>query len=149
MVMRESLGGCALITGERDGQRVYLANWNEKWNAWSWVGGHKHDDESFRECVIREVHEELGLDPATDYTVAEREHKRLDNVAMSASAGAVTNYVLVWFAVQLTAAAIARMADDPQVRWLTEREIIDLRTSDGQPVSSTMLKLIETQNASP
>ncbi|MBL8826954.1 MAG: NUDIX hydrolase [Planctomycetaceae bacterium] len=144
MVMRESLGGCALIVGERDGQRVYLANWNEKWHAWSWVGGHKRDDESFRECVVREVHEELGLDPATDYTVAERELKRLDNVAMSASAGAVTNYVLVWFAVQLAPAAIARLADNTQVRWLTEREIIDLHTADGQPVSSTMLKLIET-----
>lgn len=146
MVNRESLGGCAYLREERDGVPVYLANWNPGWKAWTWVGGHKHDDESFRDCVIREVQEELGLTPEVDYTVSPPERKRLEIVAMSASAGEPTNYVLVWHDVRLVSeAARHKLAVDPQVRWLTEREIINLRTADGQPVSSTMLKLLETQ----
>src|SRR5262245_5104151 len=63
--MRLSVSSLAVIrrTGP-DGLVCYLTQWNAGWDAFNFVGGHKHDDESHRACLVRELAEELGLYPA-------------------------------------------------------------------------------------
>ena len=58
--MRQSLAALAIVEQPGDPPR-WLVQWNERWQAYSLVGGHKRDDESFRDCLRREVAEELGL----------------------------------------------------------------------------------------
>jgi len=61
VAMRESLGALALIRKEAEEGTLWLGRWNRHWRSYSLVGGHKHPQETFGECIIREVGEELGL----------------------------------------------------------------------------------------
>ena len=62
--LRRSEGGIALIQRTLAGKREWLAQWNENWKAFFFIGGHQQGNETFRECVTREIEEELGLTPA-------------------------------------------------------------------------------------
>ena len=67
--LRRSEGGIALIQRTVAGKREWLAQWNENWRAFFFIGGHRREDETFRECVVREIEEELGL-AVSEFTVA-------------------------------------------------------------------------------
>jgi len=57
--MRRRAVACLLIIRRHRAELASeLARWNERWNAFSMVGGHKQETESFRECVSREIYEE-------------------------------------------------------------------------------------------
>src|SRR5437899_12918791 len=90
--MRTSLAAFALFRCAAPGGRVeYLAQWNDAWNAFHFVGGHKEDDESFRACCVREVIEELGIVEGRDFRVAGERRNHLRYVHFSASAGVETD----------------------------------------------------------
>ena len=67
--IRLSEGGIALFQRAVRGKRQWLAQWNENWQAFFFVGGHRQESETFRQCVIREIEEELDL-AGSDFTVA-------------------------------------------------------------------------------
>ena len=71
--MRVSQGAFALLLrlNEECGVPRYLTQWNRRWNAFNFVGGHKRERETFRECVVREVAEELELTEGAGYWVAQ------------------------------------------------------------------------------
>jgi 8-oxo-dGTP pyrophosphatase MutT (NUDIX family) len=79
---------------------------NEHWQRYSFVGGHKRPDESFRDCMIREIAEELLLGEGRDFLVADRPLARLEYTAWSQSAGQETRYTIELFQVQLQGDAI-------------------------------------------
>jgi len=141
--MRTSTAALALIQKTEDGQAHWFAQWNSGWEAYSFIGGHKHPDESFRECLIREMHEELGLIEGRDYTLPATAAHHLEYEAWSQRADEQTAYVIELFHV-----GISRPADLPEVyasrknRWLNEEEIRAQRTSDGEAVSETMPDLL-------
>ena len=137
--MRTSVGAYALIRRRGPGgAEEWLSNWNEGWKALNLVGGHRENGESFRECCIREIVEELGIDAAADFRVAPEPEVRLEYVADSRSSGEKTAYTIELFAVDLlTVAARTRIDADPAACWLTEREIRAHRSADGRAVSPT------------
>ena len=51
--MRTSIAALALI--RRVEPRAWLAQWNEHWEALSFIGGHVHEGESFRDACEREA----------------------------------------------------------------------------------------------
>ena len=59
--MRQSIAAFAVIRRDERGQTLWLAQWNPKWGAYHFVGGHKRPEETFRECLVREIGEELHL----------------------------------------------------------------------------------------
>jgi 8-oxo-dGTP pyrophosphatase MutT (NUDIX family) len=141
--MRESLASIAVIRRQQDGQTLWLAQWNPKWKRYHFVGGHRHADESFRQCVIREVQEELEIAEGAEFLVGERTLSHLDYIAWSEGAGQQTHYVMELFEVQFTSDEARRKVEaDRHNRWLTETEIRKSRCRDGQPVSATMALLI-------
>lgn len=103
------------------------------------VGGHKRPGESFRECCIREVAEELDLAAERDFVVAPEPLARVEFNAHSASADTDTRYTFELYRVELV---------DPDVplagknRWLTEGEIAEGRSADGLPTSETVTRLL-------
>ena len=131
--MRQSIAAFAVITREDQGRTLYLSQWNLHWRALSLVGGHKLPEESFRECVIREIGEELGLVLGDDYEISEQPPLRLEFEAFSDSAWELTAYVLEVFQVALTAdSAFARIAANPDNRWVSEAEILGGRAPTGR-----------------
>ena len=145
--MRESVASIALIQRDHNGRRQWLAQWNKNWRRYSFVGGHKRPDESFRQCVIRETTEELQLAEGIDFFVADERLARLDYTAWSESARQQTHYQMELFAVQLAGETAQRKVDaDPRNRWLTEDEIQARRCNSGEPVSETISLLLTKAN---
>jgi 8-oxo-dGTP pyrophosphatase MutT (NUDIX family) len=140
--MRRSEAALALIHREEGGPTHWLAQWNERWQAYSLLGGHRRPDETFRQCLLRELGEELGLRDESGYTVADRPLAHLEYTAWSASADAETDYTIQLFEVALAAPARAIVDADPRNRWLSAAEITCGRAADGRPVSPTVERLL-------
>lgn len=156
-IRRQSLAGVALICRRNRGAIEWMARWNRNWKCYYFVGGHKHDDESFLDCVVREIHEELAIERDKDYTVAEQPIARVQYTAKSRSAkvraelstaggdtSAETDYTVEVYDVRLGADAARGFVRSQQVvRWLTADEIRSKFCTDGLPVSETMQRLLD------
>jgi 8-oxo-dGTP pyrophosphatase MutT (NUDIX family) len=136
--MRKSEAALAVIRRARDSGSRWLALWNAKWDAFHFVGGHRHPGETFRECMVREISEELGLRDGTDCRVEPAPLAHLDYTAWSNHARVDTEYAMELFAVELFEHAERSLDSNPSVRWLTDDEIRLERCQDGRPVSPTM-----------
>jgi 8-oxo-dGTP pyrophosphatase MutT (NUDIX family) len=140
--MRRSEASLAVIRRPADRGWSWLSLWNAKWDAFHFVGGHRHPDETYRDCLVREALEELGLRDGIDCHVAPNPLAHLDYTAWSNRARAETEYAMELFAVDLDERAEASLRNNPAVRWLSDDEIRLGRCGDGRPVSSTMGWLI-------
>jgi len=138
MVMRKSVASIALIRREAETQTLWLAQWNESRDSFSFVGGDKHDDESFRECLIREIAEVLGLHEGRNVLVASAPLEHLEYTEVSRSTGELTEYIIELFDVALTGSGTCSTIDaNPANRWLSEPEIMAEACNDDRPISST------------
>lgn len=145
--MRKSFAAIALIRREHDDHTEWLAQWNKSWDVYSFVGGHKRADESFRECLLREIQEELGLAGQSHVLVGSAPVKHLEFEEVSRRTGAETAYTVELFEVSLVDdAAEEAIAANRANRWLTEDEIMAGHTSDGWPVSPTLRQWLREQS---
>jgi 8-oxo-dGTP pyrophosphatase MutT (NUDIX family) len=142
MPMRQSEAALAIIRRPGRSSPEYLTRWNEKWQALNFVGGHRHLDESFRDCMLRELAEELGP-AATGARVGEKPLARLEYTAFSKSAGQDTAYVMELFDVELVPAALAAVSADPANCWLSSEAVLAGRAGDGRAVSDTVRLLLQ------
>jgi len=141
--LRKSIASVALICRQWNGEVRWLARWNKNWGCYNFVGGHKHDDETFRECVIREICEELELEEDRDFRVGAAPQVHVNYVAWSESAETETLYSIDLFPVELRGETARRtLASATNVRWLGRDEILGQECADGKPVSPTMKRLL-------
>jgi 8-oxo-dGTP pyrophosphatase MutT (NUDIX family) len=139
---RCSLGAAAVICCRDSGQLRWLARWNKNWRCYYLVGGHKHEDETFRQCLAREISEELDLAEGDDYGMGATPCQRLEYDAWSESAKRETHYEIELFAVKLSDAVERSLPRSRrEVRWLSREEIENGACADGQPVSPTLSRM--------
>lgn len=133
--MRQSYADFAWIEREApDGPRV-LTQWNRKWQAFNLVGGHREPGESFRECVVRELVEELGITP-DDFAVSGEPLAQIEFEAWSVPAEETTAYSMVAFRAEiLTDAALRQINKNTENRWLSATELAAAKTHDGRRIS--------------
>jgi 8-oxo-dGTP pyrophosphatase MutT (NUDIX family) len=138
--MRQSSAAFAWIECPTpDGPR-WLTQWNSKWQAFNLVGGHREQGESFRECVVRELVEELGISPA-EFAVAAEPIAQIEFEAWSVPAAAMTAYSMVAFRAEiLTAAAIRQIDENAENRWLSATEFAAATSHDGRRVSEVAVR---------
>ena len=142
--MRNSVAAIALIHRDLDGQKHWLARWNENWQAFSFIVGHKQKGESFRECLLRRVEEDLGLEPEADFQVAHKPHSHLEYTALAEGTRAKTAYTMELYPLTLRGDFAHETIDgDEWNRWLHPEEIKVSSTNDGWAVSGTMALLLE------
>jgi 8-oxo-dGTP pyrophosphatase MutT (NUDIX family) len=146
--LRRSEGGIALIQRTIGGKSEWLAQWNENWGSFFFVGGHRHEKEIFHECVIREIEEELGLS-AQECPVANQPGHHLEYRAVSRSANELTNYTMELFEAHPTQDGLKKIADDTANKWLDETEIRRLEAYDGRAVSISMMVILGLANLLP
>jgi len=140
---RQSEASVALICRIEQGQPRWLARWNKNWKCFYFIGGHKHDDETFLECLKREMQEELSVSAGTHYTVSDTPIACIDYLAESGSTGVETQYILQVFDVHFLDDAAEKEIDSPQeIRWMTENEIRACRSTNGQVISETMVYVL-------
>jgi 8-oxo-dGTP pyrophosphatase MutT (NUDIX family) len=148
--MRQSEAAVALIRRVEDGQTLWLSQWNPTWGAYHFVGGHKRPEELFRECLVREIGEELHLEPGADFLVRSDLPIHCEFDAFSVSTRVDTHYIMELFDVELVSEEARCTVDaDLQNRWLTETEIRTGTTLDGRPVSPTMIRLLKAWQSEP
>ena len=136
----------AALTCRTDGAETrWLVRWNRGWECFFLVGGHKLDAETFRDCLVREIAEELGLSEGQDYAMGSAPLAHVTYAAKSRRTGEDTRYAVELFAVRLASDAVwDRIAADARVRLVTEAEIRSQRCGDGKPISPTMLRLLDS-----
>lgn len=142
-IRRYSRASFAVIRRDDGCRPRWLAQWNPRWARYNFVGGHLEGDESFRECVIRETAEELDLQIAADFTVGSSPLAHREFSSWSAGADQVTDYSLELFGVSIAPAAMPRVDAQPNNRWLSAEEIAAGQTTDGQPISETVQRLLQ------
>jgi 8-oxo-dGTP pyrophosphatase MutT (NUDIX family) len=142
--LRQSVAAFAVIRREERGGTQWLTQWNAHWQCFNLIGGHKRPDETFRECVIRELSEELRLCEGEDFTVAESLTAHLEYQAWSESAQRTTAYIVELFQVQLNGPrALDQIDANSSNRWLSLAEIHHGHAADDRRVSPTMKRLLE------
>lgn len=141
--LRQSEGALAVIARSGSDGPEWLVRWNKKWQCYAFVGGHRHEDESFRECLVREVAEELEITDI-ECTVGQEPLARLEFVDWSESAQADTAYIHELFAAWLNDdSVIEKLGRDGRLRWLTSEEIRSQHGRDGSPVSATLSRYLD------
>lgn len=108
------------------------------------MGGHRHEDETFRECLVREILEELHLMEWTHYRVLPPEPlSHLEYSAWSESAQQETHYSMEVYSVALEEETPYRhLITERPIRWLTRDEIEGGAGATGKPVSETMKRIL-------
>jgi len=144
--MRQSTAAAALIRREHNGQILWLARWSRSWRRFHLVGGHKRLEETFRECLAREISEELGLAEGADYEMAAEPTTHLEFTAWSEGAKEETAYTTELFEVDLHNPAREKLDAEPAIRWLSEADIRAGRCTDGKPISQTMQLILAKIN---
>jgi hypothetical protein len=148
--MRVSEAALALITRvDAQGEMEYLSQWNEKWQAYALVGGHRENGESFRDCCLREIEEELALLRNVDFTIAaEPLVPRIEFTAFSKSAKQDSAYRIELFSTQLKQTPnVAAIGANTENRWLQAADIFRGSTSDGRAVAELTLKVLSTSQS--
>jgi 8-oxo-dGTP pyrophosphatase MutT (NUDIX family) len=141
--MRKSVAAIALIRRQQNGHTQWLAQWNDHWQTYSLVGGHKRADETFRQCLVREVHEELGLTDRVDYQAPDQPLECLQFTAWSQRAKEDTQYTFEIFPVVLSSSRIEQtVIIDPRNRWLSGEELTAGRSVDGKAISPTFTRVL-------
>jgi 8-oxo-dGTP pyrophosphatase MutT (NUDIX family) len=121
--LRQSQAAVALIRVRDDAGWKYLCRWSLSWQAFHFVGGHREGVESFQDCAVREVLEELPVAPA-DVSVATEPMAHLEYVAFSESARQPTHYVMEVFKTDLSVDALRdKVEPRPENRWVSRDEI--------------------------
>ncbi len=111
-----------MIERTERGNRQWLAQWNEHWKAFFFVGGHREGDESFRDCVLREIGEELEL-TVTEFALSPSALHVLNYRAVSRSADELTDYHLELFETQLSEPSLSKVSTNAKNKWIDEDEI--------------------------
>src|SRR5438874_7206860 len=100
--MRTSVAALALFRrAAPSGCVEYLAQWNDAWSAFHFIGGHKRVDESFRHCCVREVVADLDLVEERDFRIALERRQHLRYIHSSGNAGVETGYTFELFDAEL------------------------------------------------
>lgn len=141
--VRQSRGSLVLFERRTAAGRELLARWNTGWGGYFFVGGHQHPNESSRQCLIREIAEELSLEVDKDFSLEDQPVLQLRYTAASASAGVDTAYRLdVFRGLILSGEAYEQIEAAPETRWLTIGEVETRRANNGGVVTPTMQTVV-------
>src|SRR6266851_5036953 len=122
--MRQSRASAAYIERRLQGRIQWLTHWSNSWHAFHLVGGHKREEETFRECLCREVSEELGLAEGTQFNAGAEPLARLEYTAWSESAQVETAYTLEVYRVELIGDHVEdKVSCSLDNQWVTEDEV--------------------------
>jgi 8-oxo-dGTP pyrophosphatase MutT (NUDIX family) len=134
--MRKSQAALAII----EQQDAWLVQWNSNWQAYSLIGGHVEAGESFRECCIREITEELECAPA-DVEVAFESYADLHFCECSKAARVETEYQWELFRASICDHLRSNLPND--CKWVTPAQIKNGLANDGKPIAAQVGRVLD------
>jgi hypothetical protein len=139
--MRVSEAALALITRVNpQGETEYLTQWNEKWQAYSLIGGHVASGETFRTACQREIVEELHC-ANNEFEVAFYPYANLQFREYSKSAREETDYHWQAFVTRIDEALSQRLPAN--CVWVPADHIRSGRTIDGKPIADQVRRILK------
>lgn len=142
--MRTSNAALALITRcNSAGTTEYLTQWNEAWQAFSLVGGHVEEGETFRQACVREMMEELncaeGDIQAAPYPYATLRFREYSRVAKEE-----TDYHWQVFIARASEGVLQALSAAPdECAWVTADHIHCGRTANDQPIADQVRRVLK------
>lgn len=137
---RTSTACVAMIRRETSTGPEWLAQYNTRWGRYFLVGGHEEAGETKTECMLRELHEELHVEPSV---VTLGDHHSLSYSAWSTGYWQWTQYEITAIDVTFSESVLGPISSRPENRWLTVAEIRSERTRDNKLISPTMRFVLE------
>lgn len=120
---------------------AWLVQWNENWHAYSLIGGHVEPGETFRECCVREVAEELECSESV-VEAAPDAYATLRFCEYSKAAKEETDYQWQAFITRLPASTLSQLPSN--CAWVTADEIRSAKTVSGQPIADQVRRVLKT-----
>ncbi|MEQ9410494.1 MAG: hypothetical protein RIK87_22355 [Fuerstiella sp.] len=141
--MNHFTGSIALMRHPTQLENLWLAWWNQRAGHYDFVTAERLDDESFRECLDREIAWVLDLERGRDYLISSMARLHLD-VPVEASEDIPDTFFAVEFYIVDLYGSSGRLSleQNRDVRWLSSDEVLSGRTSDGRPVSPSLVHLL-------
>jgi len=137
---RKSEAALAWITRVNSSRGIeYLTQWNDAWQAFSLIGGHVEDGETFQQCCIREIEEELECSP-DEIVVDDVPICTLRFRERSKAAGAETDYEWQIFMARITEDRLGRLP--ATCGWLDAQQARRKVTIDGQAIADQVWRVV-------
>lgn len=132
----------ALIPEDSESNSRWLCLWDNNRSCFDCVTAERGDNESFRDCIHREVLESLDL-TKRDVLVSNMAQLNLEFVHTLPESTSDTHVAVSFYLVHLYSET-ARQAVKEMVegRWLTGKELLHGETTDGWAVSPTLSYLL-------
>ncbi|MDG2127180.1 MAG: hypothetical protein P8K08_04240 [Fuerstiella sp.] len=141
MKMNHFTGSIALLRHPERLENHWLTYWDARRQHFDFVTAERLDDESFRECLDREIAWVFDLRRGKDYIISSQARLHLDLPVESENEE--TFYVVEFYIADLYGKASRAMVElNKEVRWLTSDEVLSGQTSEGVPVNPSLVELL-------
>ena len=139
--MNHFSGSIALLRHPEHLEGQWLAYWNEGRRQYDFVTAERLANESFRECLDREIAWVLDIRRGKDYIMSSQPRLHLDLPIDKEIAGAF--FVTEFFIVDLYGkSGRASVELNKQRRWFTSDEVLSGRTVDGALLNPALVALL-------
>lgn len=141
--MQTLIRSIAMIRKPAEHRSTWLARWQPPTRCYDFVMAEPLEEESFRECIDREVSWVLQLERRRDYLVANMAQINLDFCEALPGDAHETHIVAAFYIVDLyRKSAWERVDSDPENRWVTASEIYAGQARDDRPIDPNLRFLI-------
>jgi hypothetical protein len=141
--MQEFCRSIALIRKPADHRTLWLARWQDRGRWYDFVMAEPLGDESFRECIDREVGWVLDLERERDYLVSNMAQINLNFSDALPGDAHETHIVVAFYVVDLyRKSAWQRVDADRANCWLTAEQIYAGLAQDERPINPNLRFLV-------
>jgi hypothetical protein len=131
-------------------ERLWLAVWDNRHCHFDFVIAERLENDSFRECLDREIAWKLPLRKGKDYLISSVARLHLDTAFSAAKQTSLMLYSIELFIVDLFGKMAAQsLANDPNLRWLSSNEVLSGKTNCGRNISPRLVSLITKADVFP
>lgn len=140
-IMNHFTGSIALLRHPEHLEDQWLTYWDVGRKYYDFVTAERLDDESFRECLDREIAWVLDIRRGKDYIISSQARLHLDIPIESETDD--TFFVVEFYIADLFGkSGRASVELNKQLRWLNSDEVLSGQTSDGVPVNPSLVELL-------
>jgi hypothetical protein len=141
--MQKYARGLALIPQGNGARSTWFCHWDQENTRFDFVTSERVGDESFRDCIDREIVMKLGL-RTNDFLVANMAQLNLEFAAVLPGYEESNHVMVAFFLVQLySRASRQKLKSFPGGRWLTGHELLEGKTTDGEAVNPVLTYLLK------
>jgi hypothetical protein len=143
-------GSIGLIRHPKEVERLWLAVWDQQSAHFDFVFAERLENDSFRECLDREIAWTLPLRKGKDYLISSVARLHLDTAFSVAEQTNLMLYSIELFIVDLFGKMAAKsLANDPDMLWVSSEEVLGGQTNCGRKISPRLVSLIRKADVFP